>query len=343
LADVVGLNSVASYLLLILAATTLAAVIILSVKSRKVFSTPLLALIHILDAHSKKSVSKKPESLPKAPVGVGGLVLLVEDNPINQAVACGMLSLCRCKVDIASNGQEALEAFANQKYDLILMDCQMPVLDGYQATAAIRLLEKERASSSYIPIIALTAHSLQGDADKCLKAGMDDYFCKPFHLEGIKNILNKWLVDRPVVASTPNEFSREQAQEYYSEPLVADADEIPPINENILNSLAELQMEGESDFVNNAIQTYFATSDPLVEDLNSGWATQDMKKIKYSAHNLISSSAIVGAMPLSDMSRELDVACRLDQWINSGELVVRITKEYDRVRSALRNRLASTP
>jgi HPt (histidine-containing phosphotransfer) domain-containing protein len=172
---------------------------------------------------------------------------------------------------------------------------------------------------------------------------MDDYFCKPFHLEGIKNILNKWLVDRPVVASTPNEFSREQAQEYYSEPLVADADEIPPINENILNSLAELQMEGESDFVNNAIQTYFATSDPLVEDLNSGWATQDMKKIKYSAHNLISSSAIVGAMPLSDMSRELDVACRLDQWINSGELVVRITKEYDRVRSALRNRLASTP
>jgi signal transduction histidine kinase/CheY-like chemotaxis protein len=130
-----------------------------------------------------------------------GHILLVEDNPVNQEVALCMLENLGCRVDIANNGWEALEAVSRATYDLIFMDCQMPEMDGFETTRAIRKNEaieqsKRKAPddpSGHLAIIALTAHAIQGDREQCLMAGMDDYLSKPFTQEQLAAILERWL------------------------------------------------------------------------------------------------------------------------------------------------------
>jgi len=119
-------------------------------------------------------------------------LLVVEDNPVNQQVARGRLEKMGFDVHVAENGAAALDMLDLDRYDLIFMDCQMPVLDGYQATRRIREAE-QRAASARIPIVAMTAHALAGDRDQCIRAGMDDYVSKPFKTEELKSILERWL------------------------------------------------------------------------------------------------------------------------------------------------------
>jgi len=119
-------------------------------------------------------------------------VLLAEDNITNQIVAEGMLELFGCRVDLAVNGKEACQAVKDHKYDIILMDCQMPELDGYSATGKIREFEKQTGASR-TPIVALTAHAMGGDRERCLAAGMDDYLSKPLHPNQLQDVLEKWL------------------------------------------------------------------------------------------------------------------------------------------------------
>jgi PAS domain S-box-containing protein len=122
-----------------------------------------------------------------------GRVLLVEDNPANQKVARLMLERFGCDVTVAANGREALERISNNKYDLVFMDCQMPELDGYEATRRIRALADPRAE---VPIVAMTAHAMQGDREKCLAAGMNEYAAKPITRHVVKDVLRKYLGER---------------------------------------------------------------------------------------------------------------------------------------------------
>jgi len=120
-----------------------------------------------------------------------GHILLVEDNKVNQMVAAKMLDAMGLTVDLAENGEKALAALAEKHYDLVLMDCQMPVLDGYQATRAFRA--REPKGERPLPIIAMTANAMQGDREKCLEAGMDDYLAKPVKKELLRKLLGQWL------------------------------------------------------------------------------------------------------------------------------------------------------
>lgn len=119
-------------------------------------------------------------------------ILVVEDNLTNQIVAEGTLEKMGCNVELASNGMEAVSAVKEKQYNLIFMDCQMPIMDGYKATENIRKIEKENGTER-IPIVALTAHAMKGDRERCFAVGMDDYIAKPFREPQLAQILTKWL------------------------------------------------------------------------------------------------------------------------------------------------------
>jgi CheY-like chemotaxis protein len=118
-------------------------------------------------------------------------VLLAEDNAVNQKVAVRMLERLGCHVDVAANGREAIEMLDKFPYDVVFMDCQMPEMDGYEATGEIR---RRTVSQRRIPIVAMTANAMQGDRDRCLAAGMDDYVPKPIREPDLATVLQRWAV-----------------------------------------------------------------------------------------------------------------------------------------------------
>jgi CheY-like chemotaxis protein len=132
-------------------------------------------------------------------------ILLVEDNPVNREVACGMLETFDYRIDTAENGREAVALLQTTEYALVFMDCQMPEMDGLTATRLIRERESKEAkptrgdvgrSIRHVPIVALTAHAMQGDRELCLAAGMDDYLTKPFSLSQLEYMLARWVPKR---------------------------------------------------------------------------------------------------------------------------------------------------
>jgi CheY-like chemotaxis protein len=140
------------------------------------------------DPPAAEQVSVRP--LPVRRNGPNPRVLVAEDNPVNQRVAARLLEHLGIRADVVSDGYEAIQSLARQSYALVLMDCQMPELDGFEATARIRSGENGGAR---IPIIAMTASAMRGDRERCLAAGMDDYVSKPVRIEDLKTVVERWL------------------------------------------------------------------------------------------------------------------------------------------------------
>ena len=150
------------------------------------------------------SRSDDPQASPREvkaaarPLGPGApLVLVAEDSPVNQIVAVRALERCGCRTQIVGDGREALAALAVQRYDAVLMDCQMPEMDGYEATRALRRRED---GGERTPVIAMTAYAMQGDLEKCLSAGMDDYISKPMRYQALVDTLRRWV---PALSAPP--------------------------------------------------------------------------------------------------------------------------------------------
>ena len=167
--------------------------------SRRYGGTGLgLAIARTLAAHRQQAAGDA------APIAAGQEILLVEDNPVNQTVIEAMLRSLGYRVTLVADGIQAVRSAERQRYDAILMDCRLPVLDGYSATREIRAQENGRR----VPIIALTANALQGDRENCLQAGMNDYLAKPFKRAELQRILQRWIGSQPERPVTSNETGR---------------------------------------------------------------------------------------------------------------------------------------
>jgi CheY-like chemotaxis protein len=270
----------------------------------------------------------------------GARVLLVEDNPVNLEVAVGILETLGCHVESATNGQEALERYSAGEYGLIFMDCQMPEMDGFEATGEIR--KREAQSGRRIPIVALTASAIEGDRERCLAAGMDDYLAKPFTAEQMRSALVTWLGSSTrsnakrdhltLVASAP-------PPEPPTAPPPVEANEAEPIDESVLNALAQLQREGRPDIVNRVITLFLESAPALLKDLEQGVESGDAALLHRASHTLKSASANVGAALLSARCRELEASARAGSVPDAGARVATIIGDYQRAKAALAARL----
>ncbi len=149
-------------------------------------------MTHVQNSKGRDTTLLSKLNKPR-PAGPKGAILLVEDNPMNQRVARYVLRMLGYDVHIAVNGTEAVEMFSNHSYDLILMDCHMPVMDGYEATRQIREMESVAAGRREVPIIAVTADVLTSSYELCFEVGMNDFLPKPYEAGDLKRILKQWL------------------------------------------------------------------------------------------------------------------------------------------------------
>ena len=225
-------------------------------------------------------------------------VLLVEDNPINQQVAMAMLQRMGCTVRLAHNGREAVEQVAAHRFDLVLMDCQMPEMDGFEATRRIRL---DAPPGPPLPIVALTANALHTDRDRCLAAGMTDYLSKPFSGAGLRAMLQKWL---PVPQAAPLD------PEGISPAPAADSDvpAAPVFDPQALDEVRTLDPDGS--LVTHLLQLFHADGTTLLQAMETAHARADVDGLVFAAHKLASSAATVGALRLSQRTRAVENVAR---------------------------------
>ena len=252
-----------------------------------------------------------------------GHVLLVEDNPVNQQLARAMLASFGLSVEIAEHGEEALSKAAEKSFDLILMDCNMPRMDGYLATRHWREREA-RLGAARLPIVAQTANAMESDRQRCLAAGMDDYLAKPFSFIQLAQVLTRWL---PVVASeepvTMPEATAPQVQG------------LRVLDQKIFAQLAELDPGGESGLIRQILQAYQESTTALVEQLSLAMAESDAETLRKAAHSLKSSSANVGAVGLSALLAEMESLGRQNRLEEALSIRDRTITEYNRVMAEI--------
>ncbi|MES2149587.1 MAG: response regulator [Pseudomonadota bacterium] len=240
--------------------------------------------------------------------GQSGRVLLAEDNPINQQVATRMLSKLGMQVEVANDGQQAVAMAAAGQFDLVLMDCQMPLMDGYEAATLIR--QQRAPGAPHLPIIAQTANAMSDDRARVLASGMDDYLGKPYSLAQLSAVLAQWLPLAAAGVTAPA-------------PSAGTAAAAPGgIDLAVLETLRELDPDGGGALARELLRIFLDTSTPLLSQTAQALAAGDCDRVRRCAHTLKSSAANVGAQALADLLQQLEAQAR------NGELAALAAQLY---------------
>jgi signal transduction histidine kinase/DNA-binding response OmpR family regulator/HPt (histidine-containing phosphotransfer) domain-containing protein len=268
----------------------------------------------------------------------GARILVAEDNPVNRELVHHMLAQLGATSVMATNGFEALDALARTSVDVVLMDCQMPELDGFDATKRLREMEL-RAGRASVPVIALTANALAGDRDRCLTAGMDDYLPKPFTRRELLVILRKWI-DGDALAATADERTREPARVITA---AMSARASPALDPAVLASLRSLSADGGEALVVKLAQIFRDDAQLRRDQLRRAFDESSAELLRSAAHAFKSSSANMGARALAEICRQIETqtlggdipeAC--------ASLLVELEHEYARVDHRVTQILATT-
>ena len=303
-------------------------------------------------SQSRKRRIAKPER--PAPVRSRARILVAEDNPVNQKVAVHMLDKLGYRCDIASNGKEAVEMLEQMPYDLVLMDCQMPEMDGYTATQRIR--EREAGTNRHTPILAMTANAMREDRALCLECGMDGFVPKPIALDELETALDCWLpvidkasdvtaqgeepapasisVSTSAVASTAAPFAAHQVVQ----------DNMPPslsLDVSVLDGLRSLQ-DDNGEFVAGLVNTYLRDTGERMGVLRTALTARDFTTIDRSAHTIKGSSGNMGATRMASISAALQQAGRGQDLTTATRLITELEVEFIRTRSLLESTFLAT-
>jgi len=303
---------------------------------------------------------------PRPRPGQRPRALLAEDNPVNVEVASAMLRGLGMEVACAANGEEALAAVRAGDYDLVLMDCMMPVMDGMAATAEIRRLEQQRGRTRATPIVAITANALQGDRERCLAAGMDDYISKPFSQQALADTLGRWIalprltppathLPSPPASSLPSvppaagSAGRHASASAISVALAvrAASGQAPPastpgaqatpavINPLALDAIRALSAGQGELLLQRVLATFLQDTPRQLAALREAVALSDPATIRKTAHSLKSSSANVGADALARLFKDLEHMARTGRDEGAADLLAQLEREFQSVRHSL--------
>ena len=242
-------------------------------------------------------------------------ILVADDNHTNQKVILKFLDKLGYRAEAVANGAEAITSFETGFYDLILMDCQMPEIDGYEATRRIREIENGR--KKLIPIIALTAHALAGDRSKCAKAGMDDYVSKPVGLRQLEKVLVHWLNWQPSVSTGP-----------------------PTVDYKFLESLEELCTKGQPDLIVELFDYFQSAGPEKLKRIRLAFDEGKLETLRNESHSFKSTCHNVGARKLALVCQEIeDRASGADSSSRSApfeSLLIGLTQEFEAARAELK-------
>lgn len=259
-------------------------------------------------------------------------VLLAEDNLVNQQVTYAMLERLGCTVVIATDGREVFEALQQTDYDLILMDCQMPVVDGYTAATEIRRQEQEVGVESRIPIIAVTANMEEENRLRCFTAGMDDFLGKPFSMVLLKKILYRWLPPEKAIDAKLTILPEDISE--LSSPIpqgLANA----ALDKAALDNIRQLQQPGQPDLLGKVIEIYLQDVPSMITTLYRAVEQRDAETVRREAHRLKSCSANLGATSMAASGRKLEEMGRNCELGDAIGVLGSLEREFSLVQRAL--------
>jgi signal transduction histidine kinase/CheY-like chemotaxis protein/HPt (histidine-containing phosphotransfer) domain-containing protein len=298
-------------------------------------------LAEIMGAANPDAPMLNPARITASAPRLSGHVLVAEDNPVNQELAKHMLDSLGCRVTVVATGVAAVAAVEQTAFDVVLMDMQMPEMDGLVATATIREREA-RAQAPRVPIIALTANVFAQDREACLAAGMDDYLGKPFTMEKLHAKLARWL---PPAASpdtatgrATNESSSAEGDLEAPESAAAPASRAT-LDPRALDQIRALERPGAPSMVDKVIRIYLTTTPQLLTAMREGIEQRSGEAVRQAAHSLKSASANLGATGLADLCRTLEGQARAGGCPEPGVEFEALEAEFQQVQLELEGEL----
>ncbi len=255
------------------------------------------------------------------------VVLMAEDNPANQKLGMAQLRKLGYQAELVPDGKQAVEAVLHhpERYIMVLMDTQMPEMDGLEATRIIR--QAESVSGRHIPIIALTASTLEEDFEACLNAGMSEVYTKPISLEQLRTAVEKWK-------SGPETRLYGQSVQPF--------DSVSTLDASLLAEIRSLQMEGEPDLLAELIEAYQKNSQKLMEQISEAIAAGDANRLRRASHSFKGSSGNLGALRLCEMCGEMETLAEQNELDAIAMLFREIEKEYQNAIAALQAEISAT-
>jgi PAS domain S-box-containing protein len=262
-------------------------------------------------------------------------ILLVEDHPINQRVTVRMLGRLGYTAEVVSNGRQAIDALAGGTHTLVLMDCQMPEMDGYAATREIRRLEQAgtiQTGPRRVPIIAMTASAMAGDRERCIASGMDDYLTKPASMEALRTVLRRWIR----ASQGPPQGGETGGKHVQAEPIdPTHLESMPILDDASIAMLRDPDLGGEPEFLVEVVEAFLSDTPPRIETIKATLASGDGDGLGRAAHSLKGSSGNFGAARLQALCADIERLGRAGQLTGLAPLVERLVAEYALVADRL--------